>query len=123
MYCLASTVLYIYKGNLQSMTTSAQPTNYWIQNPRFDLVYLSYGWIVVLAAFMVFKQYYGALILMVLAFNFVHRHYTFALVYGQREEFDKRRWSYILLPVGFLVLTAVSIVFNFFTILLAVYVI
>ncbi len=60
------------------MTTIAQPKSYCIQNPRFDLIYLSYGWIAVLAAFMVFKQYYGALILIVLAFNFIHRHYTFA---------------------------------------------
>ena len=100
------------------MSTIAQP-KYWIQNPRFDLIYLSFGWIVVFLAFILFKQMYGALILMVLAFNFIHRHYTFALVYGQKEEFEKRKKTYILLPIGFLILTALSIYFGYFTILLA----
>ena len=57
---------------------------------------------------------------MVLVFSFVHRHYTFALVYGQKDEFDKRRWSYMILPAVFLVVTAASIYFGYFTILLAV---
>jgi len=102
------------------MSTIAQPNNYWINNPKFDLFYLSFGWILLFLAFVIFNQYYGALIIAVLVTSFIHRHYTFALVYGQREEFDKRKWSYILLPGAFLVITAISLLLGFFTILLAV---
>lgn len=102
------------------MSTIAHSKNDWIQSPTFDLTYLSFGWIAVFLAFVVFKQYTGALVIMVLVFSFVHRHYTFALVYGQRDEFEKRKRSYIILPVAFLLLTAASLYFGFFTILLAI---
>ncbi|MEQ9618510.1 MAG: hypothetical protein RIG61_04990 [Deltaproteobacteria bacterium] len=102
------------------MSTAVQAKNYWIQNPTFDLTYLGFGWIIVFLAFVAFKQYTGALVIMVLVFSFVHRHYTFALVYGQKDEFEKRKKSYILLPVAFLLLTAVSLLLGFFTILLAI---
>jgi len=102
------------------MSTIAQPTNYWIKNPKFDLFYLTFGWITLFLAFVVFNQYYGVLIITVLVFSFVHRHYTFALVYGQKEEFTKRKWSYILLPFAFLLITALSLLLGFFTILLAI---
>lgn len=102
------------------MSTIAKPVNDWIQNPRFDLTYFTFGWIVVFLALAMFRQYFGALVIMVLVFSFVHRHYTFALVYGQKEEFDKRRWSYILLPVAFALITVLSLLFGVFMLLLAV---
>ena len=102
------------------MSTIAQPTKYWIKNPKFDLFYPSFGWIILFLAFVVFNKHYGALIIAVLVTSFIHRHYTFALVYGQKEEFTKRKWSYILLPVAFLLITALSLLLGFFTILLAI---
>ncbi len=102
------------------MSTIAQPAKYWIKNPKFDLFYLSFGWIILFLAFVVFNKHYGALIIAVLVTSFIHRHYTFALVYGQKEEFTKRKWSYILLPVAFLLITALSLLLGFFTILLAI---
>ncbi len=102
------------------MSTISRPVNDWIQNPKFDLTYFTFGWMIVFAALVMFQQYFGALIIMVLLFNFVHRHYTFALVYGQKDEFDKRRRSYILLPLAFAVITVLSLLFGFFILLLAV---
>ncbi|MFI5323771.1 MAG: hypothetical protein ACHQ6U_09630 [Thermodesulfobacteriota bacterium] len=103
------------------MSTLALPTkNYWIQNPRFDITYFSYGWILVFLAFLAFKQYTDTLIILVLLFNFVHRHYTFALVYGQKEEFEKRKRSYILMPVAFALITLISIVAGVFKLLLVI---
>lgn len=95
------------------------PSKYWIKNPGFDLFYLSFGWILVFLAFALFKDYYTSLIIGVLVVSFIHRHYTFALVYGQPEEFSKRKRSYILLPIFFLLLTAGTKLFGFFTVLLA----
>ena len=100
------------------MTTIAQPKNIWIKDPTFDLGYLSFGWIPIYLAFIVFENYFATILIIVAATSFVHRHYTFALVYGQKEEFDKRRWSYILLPVAFLIIAVTFYKLNMFSILL-----
>ena len=102
------------------MSTLAPPAKYWIQSPRFDLTYFSYGWILVFLAFLTFRQYTDALIIVVLLFNFIHRHYTFALVYGQKEEFEKRKRSYILMPVAFALITLISIIAGVFKLLLVI---
>lgn len=101
------------------MSTIAQPKNIWIKDPTFDLGYLSFGWIPIYLAFILFENYFATILIIVAATSFVHRHYTFALVYGQKEEFDKRRWSYILLPVAFLIIAVTLYKLNLFSILLA----
>lgn len=52
--------------------------------------------------------------------SFIHRHYTFALVYGQKEEFKKRKRAYILLPIAFLVLAVSTYLLGYFLILVAI---
>ena len=39
------------------------------------------------------------LVLLVFIVNYVHRHLTFVLVYGDREEFDSRKVTYLALPL------------------------
>ena len=101
------------------MSAIAQPKNYWIKDPTFDLGYLSFGWIPIYLAFMIFENYFATILLIVAATSFVHRHYTFALVYGQKEEFDKRKKAYILLPIAFLIIAYTFYKLNIFSILLA----
>lgn len=101
------------------MSTLAQPKNKWIKDPTFDLVYLSFGWIAIYLAFIIFDNYFATILIIVAATSFVHRHYTFALVYGQKEEFNRRKWSYILLPIAFLVIAITFYKLNLFSILLA----
>ena len=70
----------------------------WIQNSWADTIFYSFGWIVILTLLLIFQNNYAWIILIVLLFNYVHRHYTFALVYGENEEFSRRRLIYIALP-------------------------
>jgi len=72
---------------------------FWIRNPASDLVFFSFGWIPVFLALAVFKDHRGIIVLFVLMANYIHRHYTFALVYGQKEEFERRKRLYLLLPL------------------------
>ena len=102
------------------MSTLAKPKNIWIKDPQFDLIYLSFGWIAVYAAFTLFPNYFAEILIIVAVTSFVHRHYTFALVYGQKEEFEKRRKAYIALPILFLALAVSFYYLNIFFILLAV---
>jgi len=90
----------------------------WIQNPLSDLLFYSLGWIVVLIALILFPIHWAAIILIVLLFNYVHRHYTFALVYGEQYEFNKHRRTYVMLPIAATVITAVSVLTNLFYLLL-----
>ena len=102
------------------MSTLAKPKNIWIKDPQFDLIYLSFGWIAVYVAFTLFPNYFAEILIIVAVTSFVHRHYTFALVYGQKEEFEKRRKAYIALPILFLALAVSFYYMNIFFILLAV---
>jgi len=81
------------------MSTLSIDNKLWIKNPLTDSVYFSFGWIVVFLALVLFHSQLGLIIIIVLLFNYVHRHYTMALVYGQKEEFDKRKQVYIYLPI------------------------
>lgn len=92
----------------------------WIQNPLSDLLFYSLGWIAVLIALIVFPNYWASIILIVLLFNYVHRHYTFALVYGEKNEFNKHKRTYVMLPIAATAVTAVSVFTNLFYLLLTV---
>jgi hypothetical protein len=100
------------------MSAIAQPSKYWIQSPASDLVFFSFGWIVVFLPLLIFEEHLGLIILIVLLVNYIHRHYTFALVYGQKEEFEKRKRIYILLPLIAALVTIVCIYVDAFKILL-----
>jgi hypothetical protein len=107
-------------NNSPNMSTIAQPKTLWIKDPKFDLIYLSFGWVAVYLAFVMFENYFATILIIVAVTSFVHRHYTFALVYGQKEEFQKRKWAYTLLPVAFLIIAVVFYKLDIFYILLAV---
>lgn len=89
----------------------------WIQNPLSDIVLYGYIWIIVFSLLLLFPDNYPTIILIVLLFNYVHRHYTFALVYGESEEFNKHRPVYIGLPVLCLIITYFFVQFDKFSIL------
>lgn len=91
----------------------------WIQDPVSDIVFYSFGWIAVFLALLVFSNNWALIILIVLLFNYVHRHYTFALVYGEQNEFNKHKRTYILLPLAATAVTAVTVLTDIFYLLLA----
>lgn len=100
------------------MSTLTIDNKLWIKNPLTDSIYFSFGWILVFLALLIFQNHLGLIIVITLLFNYVHRHLTMALVYGQKEEFDKRRQVYIYLPVIAVVATALSVYFKVFPYLL-----
>ena len=102
------------------MSTTAQSSKYWIGNPTTDLTLFDFGWIPVFLSLIVFKEHMGFIILFVLMFTSVHRHYTFALVYGEKEEFEKRKTLYVLLPIMAVLVTFASLYLDVFQILVAV---
>lgn len=89
-------------------TASAQR---WIQSSRIDLIFFSWGWLPVLVLFVALNlagwedKGQSLLIVAILLFNFLHRHLTFPLVYGDPEQLKRRRAAYFGLPLFFLVLT------------------
>jgi len=95
-----------------STSTLRVPTG-WIHSPLVDHVFMSWGWLVGLVAFVVVKQQVGlkesAVILAILAINFLHRHITFPLVYGDPVVVSEREKSYFGLPVLLLIITAISV--------------
>ena len=58
------------------------------------------------------------LVLVVFMVNYVHRHLTFVLVYGDREEFNSRKITYLALPLFMAVITVGFVYFNVFAVLL-----
>ena len=102
------------------MTTLTVPNKYWIQSPLGDSVFFSFGWIVVLLSLVLFQNHMGLIIVIVLLFSYVHRHYTMALVYGQREEFERRKMFYIYLPIIAAAVTGLSLYMNFYYVVLTV---
>ncbi len=100
------------------MSDRPQAASHWIQGPFTDLFFFSFGWILALGAFvLVDHSGFGhgtraLLFVSVLLFNFLHRHLTFPLVYGDPEQFRQRRRSYLVLPVFFLALTGISVLYT-----------
>ena len=105
------------------MSTAVTPRTYWINNPTTDLVFFSYGWILIFLPLLLFKQYEAIILIIVLLFSYVHRHLTFALVYGEKEEFNKRKEFYIVLPLIAALVTFISVYLGAFKILLTISVI
>ncbi|NIT14002.1 MAG: hypothetical protein GTN99_07115, partial [Candidatus Dadabacteria bacterium] len=101
------------------MSTLSIDNKLWIKNPLTDSVYFSFGWISVFLALLLFQSHIGFIVIIVLLINYVHRHLTMALVYGQKEEFEKRKQVYIYLPVMAAVVTALSLYFEVFPYLLS----
>ena len=96
------------------------PRKLWIQNPWADTIFYSFGWIVIFLLLLIFQNNYAWIILVVLLFNYVHRHYTFALVYGENQEFNRRRFAYIALPIAAIIVTFIFVKYDSFKILLTI---
>lgn len=92
----------------------------WIQSPISDLLFYSFGWLVIFFLLLAFSNNYGVIILIVLLFSYVHRHYTFALVYGEKEEFNRHKFIYIGLPILCLIATVAFVYLDSFKILLTI---
>ena len=92
----------------------------WIQNGWADTIFYSFGWVVIFLLLLAFQNNYAWIIVVVLLFNYVHRHYTFALVYGENEEFNRRRLVYIALPIAAIVVTFIFVKYDSFKILLTI---
>ena len=95
----------------------------WIRGPLWDTALLSFPWVPLYLWFVIglrlgdgggevvlLDQRFPALtlaILVVLGITFVHRHYTFVLVYGDAGTFAARARAYVLVPVALFALLAV----------------
>jgi hypothetical protein len=90
----------------------------WIKNPATDLTFFDFGWFLILFPLVIFKEHLGIIILSVLIVNYIHRHYTFALVYGDKEEFQKRKQVYMFLPIIAALATVLSLYLDAFKVLL-----
>jgi len=101
-----------------SRTCYPRPVNRatgWIRNPVWDLSLLALPWVPLYFWFVfglhldagggevaVFGRHFDALALaalVVLAITFVHRHYTFVLVYGDAPTFTENARSYVITPI------------------------
>ena len=121
------------------MTTAAQHPFPWMHSAVRDSLFYSFGWLLVLVPLLVYQdslylairystsldrlQAHPALVvpaltvLVVLLVNYVHRHLTFLLVYGEKEEFLSHPVRYTALPAAFAVITAGFICFESFAVL------
>lgn len=108
----------------------ARAKSAWIANPFVDVPLLACGWLLVYLPLLWIEARFGAhrdmalyrrelgwVVLAVLLVNYVHRHYTFLLVYGDRAEFEKHKTAYLLWPLAALAVTAASLGFGFFALL------
>lgn len=84
---------------MSTLAATAATRRTWIHNPAADLVWFGYGWLAVLLPLLWFEPSIPLVFLAIVVVNDLHRHYTFILVYGEPEEFEKRRALYIGLPV------------------------
>jgi hypothetical protein len=116
------------------------PERHWLHDSIFDTCFYSFGWLLMLLPLLVYKNdiydalYYSGslseinshpeimfpavLVLVVFMVNYVHRHLTFALVYGDREEFKSRKITYLALPLFMAAITAGFVYFSVFAVLL-----
>jgi hypothetical protein len=104
------------------VTSSAQPGNLtpssWLRSAPWDTGLLAYGWVpfclwLVLGLGLGRDAYGGAPLnaaaqraaiatatLVALVITYVHRHYTFLLVYGDRATLRTRPRAYLWVPIG-----------------------
>jgi len=116
------------------------PGQYWLYGSLVDTCFYSFGWLLMLVPLLLYRNdiyqalYYSSslsevgshsefifpavLILVVFMVNYVHRHLTFALVYGDREEFERRKTTYLALPLFMAIITAGFVYFSVFAVLL-----
>jgi len=83
----------------------------WIKSPSLDLIFFILGWATIFLLFLcvdatAFKHEGRRYLLgFVLLLTVFHRQLTFPIVYGDPEQFSRRKKSYLALPLFFAVLT------------------
>ncbi|MCA9521736.1 MAG: hypothetical protein KC609_12215 [Myxococcales bacterium] len=110
-----------------SRATAKSP---WVASPPLDLLLIAFGWLIAYLPLALIDAQFAAernvrlynariqwVILAVLLVNYVHRHYTFLLVYGDRAEFHKHKSAYVIWPLVAVAVTALSVQLSFFTVL------
>ena len=77
--------------------TEAKPIR-WIISPAIDLSCISLGWLLFFLL-PIFSEVHSEQV-RVVAFTFfvAHRYFTFPLVYLDRPEFQRRKWTYLITP-------------------------
>lgn len=102
------------RGSLAAYSHRMAPSG-WLRGPAWDTAFLSFCWVPFYLWFVfglrlgdgggrvvLFGHPVDALalaVLVVLALTFVHRHYTFVLVYGDPRAFAERAREYVLAPL------------------------
>ena len=92
----------------------------WLRSPWWDTALLAYPWLPFYAFFVFGLGLDGSwdrplrdelrlATVIALACSYVHRHYTFLLVYGDRPTFEERKRAYSVVPACLFVLLAVVI--------------
>jgi hypothetical protein len=84
---------------MTTLAATAETRRTWIHAPAADLALFGYGWLIVLLPLLWVDAWIYPIVFAVLMVNDLHRHYTFVLVYGEPEEFEKRKALYISLPI------------------------
>jgi hypothetical protein len=84
---------------MSTLTASIDARRTWIHAPASDLVLFGFGWLIILLPLLWVDAWIYPIVFAVLMVNDLHRHYTFVLVYGEPEEFEKRKALYIGLPI------------------------
>jgi hypothetical protein len=84
---------------MTTLAATADARRTWIHAPVADLILFSYGWLIVLLPLLWVDAWVYPVVFAILMVNDLHRHYTFVLVYGEPEEFEKRKTLYIWLPI------------------------
>jgi hypothetical protein len=104
-------------GSAESRPRQRANASGWLVGPCFDAVCVAWAWVPFYLFFVVVlgldgdwsrggrdgngtEPGLGLALLVALGVSYVHRHYTFLLVYGDRETFRQRLRAYTLLPAA-----------------------
>jgi len=71
----------------------------WIISPSIDLSCISIGWLLFFLMPVFFEAYAEQTRQFAFVFFVAHRYFTFPLVYLDRQEFQRRKWTYLIAPV------------------------
>ena len=81
------------------MSDSAVPQNRWVVNPLVDLSCFSVGWTVIYLLPLIVPELEEKASFVAVTFFIAHRYFTFPLVYLDRAEYARRKWTYLIVPV------------------------
>ncbi len=85
------------------MSDTAVTQNRWIVGPLVDLSCISVGWTVFFLLPLIVPEQVENARIVAITFFVAHRYFTFPLVYLDRVEYARRKWTYLIVPVVCLV--------------------